>query len=131
MKRLIATVLLLTFIFAFASCAKLSKDPVDLGKKLNKAYGDDAQIFIMMSEGDIESLAKSFDISDKGVYAVLEIETNDDGLAYVIYCEKTSQAKDVEEDCSDFLDELDEDDYIVKRSGKVVFVGSEDILDEI
>ena len=131
MKKLISIALLLTFILAFASCSQLPKNPVDLGKKLDKAYGDDAQIFIMMSKEDIESLAKSFDISDKGVYAVLEIETSDDGMAYVIYCEKTSQAKDVEEDCSDFLDELDEDDYIVKRSGKVVFVGSEDILDEI
>ena len=133
MKKILAIALMLTFILAFASCAKLPEDPVDLGKKLVKEYGDDVEIYIMMGEDSIQYIAKTFDIDDDGVYAVVEVETSDDGIAYVIYCEKTSQAKDVEKDCEDALEKFedDADDYVVKRNGKVVFIGHEDILDKL
>lgn len=140
MKKIIALMLVLVSLCALtlSSCSLIFgagfSDPIKLGKKLVKEYDDEVRFTFGMS-GDMEDIAEEFDIKDDGIYAAAFIYTEDDGDASVIYFTKSSYAKDAEKDAAEFIEdmlkedkELDEDDYIIKRSGKALYIGSKDII---
>lgn len=47
-------------------------------KKLDDIYGDDASIYIFLSHEDIKYFFEDLEISDNGVYAIMEIDTYGD-----------------------------------------------------
>ena len=138
MKKLIAFLLVVATLFVFVACAKIPSDPEELAKKLQEEYGENVEVLVYRSEGEIDEMAKDFGISDEGLRAILVIElenpeTLEEKWAFVFYCEKSSQAKEVEEDCLDKLvgAEFADLGYVVERSGKAVFIGEEEIFEKI
>ncbi len=132
MKKIIACLILVASLFTLTSCLGLVQDPVNLGKKLNDAYGDDASIYIIMSREDIKYFCEDLEISDNGVYALMEIDAGHNE-AYIIYCDNSTQAETIEKELLVFLKNnvLEEENYTVERAYTTVFVGSNSILRKI
>ncbi len=128
MKKIIALLLVVVMLFALCSCG-LSRKPEGYKKALEKKFDDDIEVDLIESETEIKYLGMLFGIDYDDVTAVLAIEHEDHGVGYVIYCEKSKDAKEVKEDCLDVAEE--DDDIIVKKSGKAVFIGEEDLWKKI
>ena len=137
MKKIIALLLLVASLFALTSCFGLATGPMSLGKKLDDIYGDDASIYIFLSHEDIKYFFEDLEISDNGVYAIMEIDTYGDAYGdeegYIFYCENSSQAKKIENEFIDYIkdNDLDDEGFTVSRTHTAVFIGSEAILRKI
>ena len=140
MKKIIALLLSLVFIFAFASCG-ISADADKVEDRLELAGYD-------VDESDDYDEFKIFlerrDIGTAGVREVIvayDDKKNDD-LLVVIFCKNKSSAKDrmteVERylKSESFLDDCEimgwnPDEYEAKRSGSVVCYGHKEMIKEI
>ena len=137
MKKIIALLLVVMALFALVSCSSIPNDPIKLGKQIVKNCGDDATIVINMDRPNIEDAADSIDVDSEDIYAMMEVDYND-WYGIFVFCDTTSSAKDVEEALIEMLEDWQADDYygyyddyVVERSGKVVYIGDEGLLDEI
>ena len=88
---------------------------------------------MLMSSEDVEGFAEETGITSNGVYALLLIQLNgnSDEFGVLIYCENSTQAEKIENDFNSLREPGTDDDYIVERSFNVVFLGREDILEDI
>ena len=128
MKKIIAVLLVVTVLFALVSCMGISQDPNTLAKKLAAEHGED--ISVMMLYGDVaKTEIDSLGDDIEGVYAVMVIEHTEAGMGMLIYCEESDNAEAVEEHFAEMLDGLEDEDALVKRNGKVVFVGNDGVLE--
>ena len=133
MRKTVSLFISVVLILSLTSCIGLNDDPIDLGRKLNDIYGDDAHILMLMSSEDVEGFAEETGITSNGVYALLLIQLNgnSDEFGVLIYCENSTQAEKIENDFNSLREPGTDDDYIVERSFNVVFLGREDILEDI
>lgn len=132
MKKIIALALVVVMLFALVSCG-ISRKADKLEAALEKKYGDDVSVTSTKSELAITALAVAFDIGvdAEDIEVVLTITLKGEGSGYVIYCKDGKTAKTVKADCKDFVEDHDEDDILVKKNGKTVFVGEEDLWKKI
>lgn len=131
MKKLLALLTLVSIVFCFAACGGgIAKDPEKLADKLEDK---DYSIEVIDDEDDLAYLAL-MGIETDGVETVLSASSEDgDNGAFFVYCEDASAAKDVAESFEDlmdseFMEELNADDYKVERDGKIVVFGHKDII---
>lgn len=130
MKKLLALLTLVSIVFCFAACGGIAKDPEKLEDKLEDK---DYSVEVIDDEDDLEYLAL-MGIETDGVETVLSVSSEDgDNGAFFVYCEDASAAKDVAESFEDlmdseFMEELDADDYKVERDGKIAIFGHKDII---
>ena len=94
MKKWIAFLLAAVTLFVFVACAKIPSEPDELVKKLQEEYGENVEIRVYRSKGEIDEIAKDFGISDEGLCAILIIElenpeTLEEQWGFVFYCEKS------------------------------------------
>ena len=131
-KILIITFILITIVYLFSSCSKISKDPIDLAKQLDEV---DYIVSIIVDDEEIEDAADNFEIRSNSIeYIVTAIpdDYDDEKAGIFVYCDNKAHAERIEEDLKDFLDE-NEDDItrgVVERYGKIVFIGCEDVLED-
>ena len=137
MKKIIALLLVVMALFSLVACSSIPDDPIKLGKQIVENCGEDAEIEIMMDYSNIEYMCEDADIDPDDVYAIMNVNTYD-GMGVFVFCESSSAAKDVEEALIEMLEDWQADDYygyyddfVVERSGKVVYFGEEPLLDEI
>nr|MBQ8890069.1 hypothetical protein [Clostridia bacterium] len=134
MKKVIALFLVVSSIFLMVSCAKIDKDPIALAKKL---LDDDYWVEIGVNPNYFEGFEPlDVDTEDISCVILVEHEKKQEVLGVVIYCENNKAAKEALKNSDDFIDDLedqgvDTDDYISKRSGKAVFIGHEDIFEDM
>lgn len=129
MKKIISLSLVFCIcILSLISCAKIENDPVAMAQTLDEA-GHYVEMYI--DSEDIEDFADDFEITAQCVYCIIETEDDDDNGGYFIFCESKKSAKAIEADCNELVDDEDVEDITVYRKGKVVFVGSEDILNKV
>ena len=134
MKKLLSAILLLLVLScALTSCTRIHKDPLDAAKQLDEK---DYFVSLTVDEGSIKSFGKTLGIKISGVssylYAFPE-DGNQEKGGYLFYCDKTENAKDLERELEDLLDE--KEFYFkrgtIKRSGKIVFIGCEDVWEDV
>ena len=136
-KIIIVSLVVLSFIFVLASCAILDKDPV----KLAQALDDESYDTEIMSDADyFEEMAEETGSSDKDVVWMMNIDSEGyyDAYGTLIYVKKTGSAKDLQADLEEYIEEEKKndtygeyEDTIVARKGKYVFVGSEEIWNDL
>jgi len=98
----------------------------------------DCGVKMYIDSEDIEDFADEFEVTAQGVYCMIaafpEDEDEEKG-GFFIFCENKKFAKAVEEDFNELLEDEDFEDYFIRatvfRKGKVVFVGSEDVLNKV
>jgi len=139
--RIIAIALIAVFSLALlTSCGKSMDKIVDKIKDLDE---DDYEYEKITDEVDemMDYFEEEFDLDlDGDVEKAYSIVDKDFNGAYVIEFEKAADAKayaeTVEDELEDILEDLsggqlDDRDYVVMRSGKIVAWGHEDIIEEI
>lgn len=141
MKKIIAvTCLLLVSVMLLASCGpnfkNMEKKLEDKGysvfnlskEDLAKDDDDDNIIVAALKESLNEQLE---DISVSNILIAVKIDltnllSGDSQMVMVVKLDKTDDAKKLEEDLKN--DNSDDSDYVVKRSGKVVYAGTNDAV---
>ena len=149
MKKLVALLLVICSLFCFASCG-ISDDPSEVKDKLEEEgyeciIADSKREF---ENYDVDEIFDFLGISMSGVEAVLVAmkKSTDDKPIVVIFCEKNKQAKNIEKDIEEFIEDDDSDeaeealewleefgiddfdDLQLKRSGNVVALGHKDAI---
>ena len=137
MKKILSLSLVLCIcILALISCSKVENDPVAMAQLLDE---DGYYVELYLDESDIEDIAEEFEISRQGVYCMLgafpEEDEDEEKGGFFVFCDKTKNAKEVEEDLNDVFDDL-EDEFgfsrmTVVRDGEVVFFGNEGMWEKL
>ena len=132
MKKIIALALVVVMLFTLASCG-ISRKSDKLKEKLEKKYGDDVSVTVADKELSIGIIAAMFDLDADDIDCILSISLDDEGEGFVIYCKDAKAAKEVKNDCKDYVDDNDlkDEDILVKKSGKTIFVGEKDLWKKI
>lgn len=135
-KSLSLLLVVILLVLSLASCGSDKLDPTTVAKKLQEDYS----LKISADEYDIEYFTDETNASYKGIEGMVAIDPTsdyDEKGALMIFCENNKIAKALAKDLKDYTEKMTEDDYIyfkralVKRAGKVVFFGYEDIWEEI
>ena len=129
MKKSVLFILVIFLcVSVFSSCSSLGNaNPYDLALKLEEKNYD---VYIGVDGNDLYSLVSGLGIDEDNIHCLLFVKSSTkDSTAVIIFCYETSTAEDVEEAFSNLKNNNEIE--IVKRDGKVVFVGPESILDEI
>lgn len=140
MKKILSLTLVFCIcILSLLSCSKLKDDPLGISKALDEDYA----VEMCTDNEEIEDFGDEFDIKSKGVYCILtaypDSDDDDDDeelkMGWFVFCDKKKTAKEIEDDFNDLLDDEDYEDVFVRatveRKGKVVFIGCEDVLDDL
>ena len=122
MKRILSAilvcVLMLGCVLTLVSCGGPNKDPKKAKEALEKA-----EYTVMLIEGDA---------AGEGIEAMLTAVSKDgkDQIA-IVYYEKKADAKEAYKEAKDALKELGDkapENYVVGKSGKVVWTGTKDAV---
>lgn len=136
MKKIaMLALVLISCLCLLLSCSWKVDDPIDVAEQLDE---EDYYVNLLVDNTDIKDFANTFEIKSRLisgiVIAIPEAEGDEVSKTGIfIYCEKTDDAKDMEEDLIDLFEKKDDDDAveflrgIVVREGKVVFFGCEDV----
>ena len=137
-KALYLLIVVVASVIALLFCNGNAKNnPIEIAKKFQEK---DFYIEITVDKEDFENLADKIDASNKGIECIVAIEPNDYGIekgAAIFFCKDTKTAKAIEKDIEDYADKMTKYDAIyfkralVKRSGRLVFFGCEDIWEDI
>ena len=136
MKKFAAFLFSIIVIFSFAGCALGKDDPMRIARKL---IDEDFQVVLELdainNQDTIEEMEDLFDSNLKGVYCFIWLvpEDGDDYGGFVFFCDKKSDAKKLEEDMIDFMDDYGElfTRGEVKRVGKACYVGCGKYIDYV
>ena len=136
MKKLVTLLLSIIAVFSFVGCASSKDDPMRIARKL---VDEDFQVLLELdsvnNQDTIKEMKDLFDSKLKGVYCVIWLvpEDGDDYGGFVFFCDKKSEAKKLEEDMNDFMDDYGElfTKGEVKRVGKACYVGSGRYVDDV
>ena len=135
MKKLLALLLLMVIAsLSLVSCLFPDEDKAEKLLKKEDYYVED------LDDDEAQPYFRTFKISLPDCDEILmayDKDTEDD-LVIIFYCETKADAKDLEADFNDVLEDEDLEDYVdaifakspeVYRSGKVVCVGSSKAID--
>lgn len=131
-KILILFSILALLLCFFSSCKFKNLDPDDIAKTLeDNQYG----VYFEWDKDEIKNTADEMDIRSKGIYCILYAEPDkywDERSGYFIFCESNDIAKKIEKDLKENDDIKDwVTRCIVERSKKTVFIGCEDVWEDI
>ena len=144
-KIIIVSLVVLSFIFVLASCAMLDKDPIKVAQALEEEKYDTE---ITADPDDMRDVASEYGASKKGMVWMMSIRTErdeDDSIfdyddyeyGMLIYCKKDSIAKDLQKSIEKYFEDQEDEEYFnrknisVERKGKYVFLGSEEIWEDL
>ena len=132
MKKIIALALVVVMLFTLVSCG-LSRKPEALKEKLEKKFDDDVAVTLADDDLSIGIIAKSLGVDEDDITAIISISLDDVGDGFIIYCDSSKAAREVKDEFKDYIEEyeLEDEDLVIKKSGKNVFFGEKDLWKKI
>ena len=132
MKKIIALALVVVMLFTLVSCG-LSRKPEALKEKLEKKFGDDVVVTLADDDLSIGIIAKTLGVDEDDITAIISISLDDVGDGFIIYCDSLKAAGEIKDEFKDYIEDndLEDEDLVIKKSGKNVFFGEEDLWKKI